>query len=453
MTATDRVIVASSDSHVSPPLADMRPYCEKRYLDDFDAYTSDFDEKTRVMNEAMRAGGGPKRGGRPPGNTLAMGGHGDGDARRIDMDREQIAAEVVFHGTQGDSRNDMHVSWPIPWVPSDRSVVAAPDPNLPAELMTQGRRIYNRWLADFCSVAGTDRLAGLCYISVWDIDASIEEIHWAKEHGLKGINFPSPAASFGGLEGGIGGLHSEYPPYENEYWDPLFAAAAEVGMPLTTHVGHPMLPPIYNGPAQFAITVFEQMPLSGRNLWHLIFSGAFERHPDLKLVVTEVLGPWWVNVILEMESMYKSTQAGPGEMLRQSIPKAPIEYVKQNVYFGCSFMARREAQLALEFDVADRVMWGSDYPHFEGTWHADDSVPPISPISLANTYHGFDEDTVRAMVGGNLVECYGLDQALLTDVAERVGPTIEFLSTEPDLSVVPSEYVGHGFRVDGLAHS
>jgi predicted TIM-barrel fold metal-dependent hydrolase len=455
MTSNDRVIVAGSDSHVSPPLVDLRPYCRKQYLDDFDAYLAVWEEETRQTNELIRQlsedGTQLPQGIRSLKNGMSMGGHGDPHVRLEDFDREGVAAEVIFHGTQGDTRGGMHASHPMPWSLSDRSLVAKPgDSTLSVELATEGRRIFNRWMADFVSVQ-PERHAALAYIPTWDIDAAVEELHWANEHGLRGVNFPSPGASFGGLT--LDTISTGYPPFEDPYWAPLFDTAAELNMPLTTHVGHPMLPPYYNGPGAFAITVFEQMQLSGRSMWHLLFSGCFDRHPNLKIVTTEVLGPWWVNVVEEMASTYEGTGVGPSEMLRAAIKKHPNEYVKENCYFGTSFMSRPEAQYAIDMDLTDRVIWGSDYPHYESTWHPDPDAYPVTKLSLANTFHDMEEDQVRDMVGRNMIECYGLSEPALAEVADRIGPTITELLTEPDLSLLSPDYIGKGFRDKGHQHT
>ena len=60
-------------------------------------------------------------------------------------------------------------------------------------------------------------------------------------------------------------------------------------------------------------------------------------------------------------------------------------------------------------------MWGSDYPHAEGTW-------PRTRETLAQVFCGVPEAELAAMLGGNAARLYGFDPALLRPVAERVGP-------------------------------
>ena len=476
-TSAEPVIVASADTHVSPPLSALRPYCEKALLDEFDAYTNHYLETmdgpatdgTRFAGLLRADDDGDSDSDGDSDEPAAMPqlteeqaalfahmlasqsiDYGDVKVRLEHLDHERTACEVVFHGTgQRDPENGKFASWPIPWSLSERSLVAGTDSTQSAELVNAGRRIYNRWLADLCSVE-PERHAGLAHVPIWDIDAAIEEVKWAKENGLKGINFPAPGSPFPAFDGPTEfKLTADMPPYESDVWDPFFAVCADLNMPLTTHVGHPILPPVYQGAGSFGIILCEQMALGGRNIWHLIFSGAFDRHPNLTLAVTEVLGTWFVQVVDFMESVYRNKGAGPGDASRYALKKSPLDYVKSNVYFGSSFMSRPEALAAVEHDLVDRIMWGHDYPHFEATWHPDGSAPPITPISLANTFHGFKEEDVRAMAGGNLIKCYGLDEQPLEKVAQKIGPTIDDLLNEPDLSLVPDDYVGLGFRDAG----
>src|SRR5213075_2619409 len=82
---------------------------------------------------------------------------------------------------------------PIPFNVSDfstGSITADRQYDVDYEQAQIGRHIYNRWLADFCSVE-PERHVGLAHLPMWDIDAAIEELEWAHAHGLKGVNFPS----------------------------------------------------------------------------------------------------------------------------------------------------------------------------------------------------------------------------------------------------------------------
>src|SRR5262249_55206238 len=147
MTAlsVDTLVVASCDSHVSPPMSYLRPYCEKKYLDDFNAFVKEHNEMlekgegllSRFANAARDQ------------NTEELQRRfeymrtdfSDPNVRVERMDHERIAVEVVFHGTgQEDPETGKVSSWPIPWQPGDRSLVA-PQSSTSSELATAGRRM------------------------------------------------------------------------------------------------------------------------------------------------------------------------------------------------------------------------------------------------------------------------------------------------------------------------
>lgn len=63
----------------------------------------------------------------------------------------------------------------------------------------------------------------------------------------------------------------------------------------------------------------------------------------------------------------------------------------------------------------EQMMWGSDYPHPEGSW-------PFTADQMISTFKGLPEDEIAAMLGGNAIEFYGFDQGALDTVAAEVGP-------------------------------
>ena len=134
--------------------------------------------------------------------------------RLQDMDRDGVAGGAIF----AESLNGQ----PFPFDYDNRIASGVPAPEA-RELAGVGRAMYNRWLADFCSVE-PERNVGLAQLPFWDIDAVMAELEWAAEHGLRGINFPSP---------GQPGLF----PVRDPGMDRFFAACASLDMTLATHIG------------------------------------------------------------------------------------------------------------------------------------------------------------------------------------------------------------------------
>ena len=77
-------------------------------------------------------------------------------------------------------------------------------------------------------------------------------------------------------------------------------------------------------------------------------------------------------------------------------------------------MPRREAEMAQEIGVTN-IMWGTDYPHPEGTW-------PFTRKMMIETFQGLPEDDIAAMLGGNAADFYDLDLDKLNPIVERIGP-------------------------------
>ena len=76
----------------------------------------------------------------------------------------------------------------------------------------------------------------------------------------------------------------------------------------------------------------------------------------------------------------------------------------------------------------DRIMWGTDYPHDEGT-------TPYTLQALQRTFCDVPVDECRQMLGGNAARVYGFDLEALAPIAARVGPRLADVHTP--LAAVP----------------
>jgi hypothetical protein len=92
----------------------------------------------------------------------------------------------------------------------------------------------------------------------------------------------------------------------------------------------------------------------------------------------------------------------------------------------------------------DKIMWGSDYPHDEGT-------TPFSREGLRIAYAGLPREEVAAMAGGNAARVYGFDLSLLDAVAAKHGPLVaeiaEPLTEVPPAATSPAFARGGSVRV------
>ena len=75
-------------------------------------------------------------------------------------------------------------------------------------------------------------------------------------------------------------------------------------------------------------------------------------------------------------------------------------------------------------------MWGTDYPHPEGSW-------PNTRSRLKNDFQDATVEDTRRLLGLNAADCYGLDEAGLQAVADQIGPTPEDLGQSLDARTPP----------------
>ncbi len=432
-TSTDQpYLIVSGDSHAGPSLEhQLRPYCPQRYLDQFDDFVAlaktgatnrlQFTKKDRtpdgsLMSPEVRAAGLAtlERIRANPGSMHA-------DARLADMDADGIAAEVIFAGAQN---NEV-----LPWAGGFDAGMSTID----GELRAVGGHIWNEWLAEYCAAA-PERLLGVAQIPIWDVDAAIAEVHWAKEHGLRAINFPAP--------------RPDYPAY-NEYdvYGRFWSAVEEVGLPLVTHSASGEAGS--GGRGDGAVMVFraEILWLSRRGLGQLIFGRVFDRHPSLTMMFVEQRGHWVLETLRDFDSSYLSVPtSGALELLgaTMTLPKKlPTDYWNENCILADSFMAPFEAAMRERIGLRT-MMWGSDYPHLEGTW-------PRTRLALRHTFAGIREGDVRAILGENGARVFNLDRDVLQPVVDRIGIRPADIS-EP---LAPDEfppYRGLAFRQHGPYH-
>lgn len=210
-------------------------------------------------------------------------------------------------------------------------------------------------------------------------------------------------------------------------------------MPLVTHVGG-ATNARYSGLEGVALLQYESGGFTSRRaVWWLILAGVFERHPGLKLVITETPGNWFPTTVDELDALWAFYDAKRDEPLNKAlleqVPQRPSEYMANNVYYGASFASPFEVQQAVLHRNDTQLLWGSDYPHLEGTFvnPEDRDVPSVTRLVLRHTFCGVSPEATRRMVGENAIDVYGLDADALRSVANQIGaPTAEDLATPID---------------------
>ena len=210
-------------------------------------------------------------------------------------------------------------------------------------------RAYNDWLHDeFLSV--DERFKGVALLPVQDPAAGSEELRRAVQD-----------------LGMVAGMLPEGPyTYGDTQFDPIYAEAERLGVPITIHEGGNVWDSIYHHLfPQFAQVhtlghPFAQM----RHLTSMLCEGIPERFPRLKLGFLEA-GCTWVPFLLDrMDERYHLR----GEREMPVLTKAPSDYVRDgNIYFTCE---ADETLLPETLRVIGdgAVMYATDFPHWDGEY-------------------------------------------------------------------------------------
>ncbi len=410
MDTSHRYTVISADCHGGGSIGDYRPYLERSWLDDFDAWLPTFVNPY----EDLKGDDGAR--------------NWDSARRLQDLEDDGIVAEVIYPNTIP------------PFYPSS-SLTAQPPSADSGDLNRRwaGLQAHNRWLADFCADA-PGRRAGIAQILLHDIDAAVAEVRWARDHGLfGGVLLPGvPPGSF------LPQLH------DPQYYEPLWAVCEELEMPVNHHGGSAN-PPMGNTPESVVIFLLEVTWFSHRALTHLLISGALERHPNLQLVFTEQGTAWVPDELARLDYFFDRMRTAVGSQehiwggpVMANLSLTPSEYWARQCHVAASFMRRSEMP-AREVVGVDRIMWGSDYPHREASF-------PYSTEALRQAYGGFPAAEVTRMLSGNAAALYGFDLDALAPIAARVGPRVDDVAVPLEPGQVPIEaercpaFVGYGAR-------
>ncbi|HVU60098.1 MAG TPA: amidohydrolase family protein [Mycobacteriales bacterium] len=393
----ERYLVISADCHGGGNITDYKPFLARRWHDEFDAWASTYE----IPYEDMKGPDGER--------------NWDSERRLADLEADGIVAEVIYPNT-------------VPPFFPKASLADQPPPQNAGDLAARwaGLQAHNRWLAEFCAKA-PGRRAGVAQIMLHNLDEAIAEIHWAKQNGLTGGVLLPGAPPGSGLP----------PLFDPDYYEPLWATCAELGMPVNHHSGS-AAPNTGDRPEDQVILILEVTWWAHRAFTHLLVSGAFERHPDLHLVLTEQGTAWIPDELMRLDFFFDrfrnasgSQEAEWGLPVVERMSLKPSEYFTRQVSVGSSFIRPDEARIRHSVGL-DKIMWGSDYPHKEGS-------NPFTLEALRASFAGIDHDEVQTMLGLNAARVYGFDVDALAPLADKFGPLVTAVDEPLTPHTLPAE--------------
>ena len=278
---------------------------------------------------------------RPPGaRDLAL--------RMRDLDNEGVWAEIVF-SSLGLWENLIE----------DRELVRA------------AARVENEYKAAEIEGLAPGRLVAAATLPLLDIDDAVAELRHAADLGLRCVSLPT------GVPDGV-------PNYNRDHWEPLWAAAEDAGVVVAYHIGSDSTGAgniVYTGPGGAVLNYCETTFGGQKCAMMMVASGALDRHPNLKVLIAEGGATWVPQLADRMDEGYRQHSS----FVRPTLTRLPSEILFSQVY--ASFQHDRSACAAMTAMGYHNVVWGSDYPHTEGTFgHTqktlhelfDDQPPKVS---------------------------------------------------------------------------
>ena len=416
----ERLIIVSCDSHAGVPKELWPEYLPKKFHELLPQLHQDNDEIYPRAIYCIGAKVGGAHGHPEHLEAQREDWHGlfDPVLRLADMDREGITAELIY---LGDSRlGDMFHN------------VTGRDYGL--EAWDAGAKGWNRYCADAFGCAPERLLVTGAIGPCVDMDAQVAELDWMADHKFVGVYGP------GYLK------HPEMLPLSDEYWDPFWRKCAERNLVMVVHAGFgtmvgtafPQVEKIYNDvvaaagskeleamlshahavsdeSVQFFDDFLNKNVDSRQPMWQMMLGGVFDRHPDLKLELTEIRVDWIPATLAHLDKIW--------ERNRDVLPakRPPSEYWKTNCLAGASFIHKAEVERRHELGV-ETILFGRDFPHHESTW-------PHTRAFLQDAFAGVPDDEARLMLGENGIRFFDLDRDRLAAIAKRIGPRLEEITS------------------------
>ena len=279
--------------------------------------------------------------------------------RLADMERDGIEASVIYGPITG----------------------LTPAAMRDAELRHACYRAYNDWAAEF-NATDRRRLCLLAMLPADDPAAAAAEVERVAGLGHRGVQL---------------GHFEAATPIHDRAWEPLWAACAATGLPLSFHlIGGTYLLHIRPGSWEMAAFAAVAPMQLDEVLAAIVLGGILERHERLRVVLGES-GIGWVPYVLERMETELDKYAGRMRDHRPAL--RPTELFRRQVWV--TFEEDRVGVPLIPAIGADNVMWASDYPH-------PDSTFPHSRAAVAEAFRGLDRATTQKVVADNCARLYGI---------------------------------------------
>jgi len=243
-------------------------------------------------------------------------------------------------------------------------------------------RTYNDYLLDEWCATDPARLYGSVILPLYDIDLAIAELERVLAKGARALAFSENPTVLG------------LPSVHTDHWERLWALVNEAGIPVCMHIGSSsrLVTTSADAPPTVLVSLNGLNSMMAGVDW--LLSGIFERHPKIKVILSEG-GAGWVPYILERtDKAFHDKRIKPNLSIGQtakelSIPPSQLFRDHMYVCLVDEYFALR----SLRDIPVDNLLWEGDYPHGDGLWpnnrdylrKALAEVPDEDAVKIAET--------------------------------------------------------------------
>ena len=224
---------------------------------------------------------------------------------------------------------------------------------------------YNDWMIDEWCASAPGRYIPLTLIPMWDPTLAAKEMERCAAKGATAFCFSENPAPLG--------LPTIHDP--DGFWDPVMAAANDLEMVVCMHVGSSSTLPAISPDAPFMANLAWGASRTSGAMLAWLFSGMFQRYPNLKIALSEgEVG--WIPYFLERAEQVLNKQRYWVQRGVQFTGHATtdVDLDSMNVrdlfrdhVFGC-FIDDAHGIASIDEIGENNIMCETDYPHSDSTW-------------------------------------------------------------------------------------
>jgi predicted TIM-barrel fold metal-dependent hydrolase len=212
-------------------------------------------------------------------------------------------------------------------------------------------RLYNDWNDEFLRDNPT-RFVRCGMLPVHDFSNTLAELKYLAGKGFTAAMLPAVTPP-------------NLPKYNDEKWDPVFNLAGELGIVFVMHTGTGLeTVVIERGPGGGIINYSNQMMDACNSAMYLVAGGVLDRNPKAKVAFIESGASWLVALAERMDEVCEAH----ANFVYPKLSRKPSQIIDDQIWASFQHDRACITSAAAGLSGAKNVMWGSDYPHAEGTF-------------------------------------------------------------------------------------